>query len=43
MPQVYADKNGSVLGQKPDLDMRIKIKASEGGLVHMWIKVMGQD
>ena len=30
MPQVYADKNGSDLGQKPDPDMRIKIGAGEG-------------
>ena len=29
MLQVYADKNGSDLGQKPDPDMRIKMGAGE--------------
>jgi hypothetical protein len=39
MPQVYADKNGPILGQKPDLNMQIKIGVSEQGLVHLRIKI----
>jgi hypothetical protein len=38
MPQVYADKNGSKMGQNPDPNMRIKTEASDGSLVHMQIK-----
>ena len=40
MPQVYADKNGSKLGKKPDTNMRIKTWVSDGSLVHMGIKII---
>ena len=40
MPQVYADKNGSNLGKKPDPNMRIKTRVGDGSLVHMRIKII---
>jgi hypothetical protein len=40
MPQVYADKNGPIYGQKPDLIMRIKAEVGKKSLVHMRIKII---
>jgi hypothetical protein len=40
MPQVYADKNGLIYGQKPDLIVRIKVEVGKKSLVHMRIKIV---
>jgi hypothetical protein len=40
MPQVYADKNGPIYGEKPDLIMRIKAEVGKKSLVHMRIKII---
>ena len=42
MLQVYADKNGPILGKKPDPNMRIKVEAKKLSLSHMRIKLTNQ-
>ena len=42
MLQVYADKNGPILGKKPDPNMRIKVEAENLSLSHMRIKLANQ-